>query len=85
MDNVFIVTSVVAATEFLRRVHVTDWYGAITIVVAGLIGFVAGILGAPGVGDAWSGIVAGLGASGIVTVAQKINQGTTTIGKTGSR
>lgn len=76
MDNVFIVTAVVATVEFLRRVQTADWFGALTIVVAGVIGLVAGLLHAPGVVDAWAGIVTGLGAAGVVTVAQKFNQGT---------
>lgn len=72
-SNLFVVTSVVAATEFLRRVNIRDWLGASTILLAAVIGGVAGWIGAPGVGDTWNGIVAGLGASGLVTVASRVN------------
>lgn len=72
MENIFIVTAVVAATELLRRVKISDWFAVATIVVAAGIGALAGALNAPGVADVWSGIIAGLGASGLVTVASRI-------------
>lgn len=75
MESVFIVTAVVAATELLRRAKVSDWFAVATIVVAGLIGAVAGALDAPGVADVWSGIIIGLGASGLVTVASRVGGG----------
>jgi hypothetical protein len=75
MENLFIVTSVVAATEVLRRAKVSDWFAVATIVVAGVIGAAAGALHAPGVADVWTGIIAGLGASGLVTVASRIGGG----------
>lgn len=75
LENLFIVTAVVAMTELLRRAKVSDWFAVATIVLSAVIGAVAGALGAPGVTDVWSGIVAGLGASGLVTVASRVGGG----------
>ena len=75
MENVFIVTAVVAATELLRRAKVSDWFAVATIVLAAVIGGVAGALDAPGVASVWDGIIAGLGASGLVTVASRVGGG----------
>lgn len=72
MENIFLVTAVVATVEFLRRVKVSDYFAAITILAAGAIGVAAGLLGAPGVADAWDGLVMGLSASGLVTVATRV-------------
>lgn len=72
METAFLSAAVVGATEFLQRLQARDYFAAITIAVAGAIGLVAGLLGAPGVGDAWQGLVEGLAASGAVTVAQKV-------------
>lgn len=71
-----LVPAVVGATEFLRRLQAKDFFAAVTIFIAGLIGLVLGLVGAPGVADAWSGLVGGLAASGLVTVATRVNTST---------
>jgi hypothetical protein len=73
MEQTFIVTAVVAAVEFLRRAQVGDWFACASIIAAGAIGAVAGAFHAQGVVDVWTGIVLGLGASGIVTVASRVS------------
>lgn len=83
METVFVVTAVVAATEFLRRLHVKDYFAAITIVLSAVIGLLAGVFHAPGVADAWTGIVLGLGASGLVTVGSRVGA-TYTLNKSNS-
>lgn len=71
MDLVLIPV-IIAVVEFLRRVKVSDWFAAITIAVSGGIGLLLGLLGAPGVTDGWTGLVAGLAASGFVTAASRL-------------
>jgi flagellar motor component MotA len=71
MDLVLI-PAVVGAVEFLRRIQIKDWFAALTILAAAIIGTLLGVLGAPGVADAWSGLVGGLAASGLVTVATRV-------------
>lgn len=72
MESLFLVTAVAGATEFLRRLHVKDYFAAIVIAVSTLIGLACGVFHAPGVPTIWTGIVFGLGASGFVTVASRI-------------
>lgn len=71
MDLVLI-PAVVGAVEFLRRIQIKDWFAALTILAAAIIGTLLGVLGAPGVADVWSGLVGGLAASGLVTVATRV-------------
>lgn len=71
--SIFIVFAVAGAVEFLRRLQVKDYFAAITIFVSAAIGLVAGAFGAPGVSDAWNGVIAGIAASGLVTVASRVS------------
>jgi hypothetical protein len=71
MESLFLVTAVVGAVEFLRRCKISDWFAAITIVVSAVIGMVYGGLDGPGVANMWEGLVIGLSASGLVTVASR--------------
>lgn len=77
MEDLFIVTSVVASVELLRRIKVQDWFGAATIVVSAAIGLLAGVYSLGGVETVEAGLIAGLGASGLVTVANRVGGGTT--------
>lgn len=77
MENLFIVTSVVAAVELLRRIKVSDWFGAATIVVSAVIGILAGVYELGGINTFEEGLIAGLAAAGTVTVANRIGGGTT--------
>lgn len=74
MQSLFVVTAVVAVVEFLRRLQVKDYFAAITIVVAALIGALAGAFEIEGLTVA-TGIITGLGASGLVTVASRVGGG----------
>lgn len=71
MESIFIVTAVVGFVELLRRLQLRDYFAAITIVGSALIGVVAGLMHAPGVTDAWAGLVIGLGAPGLITIASR--------------
>jgi membrane protease YdiL (CAAX protease family) len=68
-----LIPTVIAVVELLRRLQARDWFASLTIVAAGLIGLLFGALHAPGVVDAWSGLVGGLAASGVVTALTRIN------------
>lgn len=62
---------VAGGTELVKRIYKKDYEAAAIIVVAALVG----MLGALAVSVAWYlGVVVGLGASGLVTVAGKINR-----------
>lgn len=67
-----LIPAVVGAVEFLRRLQVRDYFAAMTIAVSAAIGVLLGVLGAPGVESAWIGLVGGLAASGLVTVASRV-------------
>lgn len=71
MESLFILTAVAGATELLRRLYAKDYIGAITIAVAAGIGGLAAGLNVVDVAVA-EGIIAGLGASGLVTVASRV-------------
>lgn len=68
---VFIAIAIVAVTEFLKRLQASDWYGAVVIVVAAVIGAIAGAFHVEGL-TVFNGVVAGLGAVGIHQVARQI-------------
>lgn len=72
MQSVFVVTAVVGLVEFLRRVHLKDYFDALTIAGAALIGGLAGLAAVDGL-TVVAGITAGLGASGLVKVAGAFN------------
>jgi len=74
MESVFLVTAVVGAVELLKRLQAQDYWAGLTIVVAAAIGVAAGVWGWGGVPDGETGLILGLGASGLVTVGQKISQ-----------
>lgn len=73
MESVFVTTAVVGVVELLRRLQLKDYFAAITIVLSAVIGALAGTFHIGGVSDIATGIIIGLGASGLVTVASKVN------------
>lgn len=77
MLNTLIALAVVAVTQFISYIRVKNYDSALTIVVAAAVGTLAGIfsLAVDGVTLTWfSGLVAGLSAVGIHTVAKKVGQ-----------
>jgi hypothetical protein len=73
-SNIFVVTSVIAVTELLKRIEAKDFRGAIVIVVAALIGVFSGYLGIENLTPV-SGLMVGLGAAGIMRVGQAVGRG----------
>ena len=62
---------IIAVVEFLKRIKGEDYKGAGIIVLAGVVGALAGFLGIANL-DIMTGIVAGLDAVGIHTTAQAV-------------
>lgn len=67
----FLATSIAAVTEFLKRINDKDYRGAIVITVAALLGLVVGVFHVEGI-SIINGVIAGLGVSGIHTIAKQI-------------
>jgi VIT1/CCC1 family predicted Fe2+/Mn2+ transporter len=64
---VTLVAVIIGAVELITRLRAKDWWAAVTIGIAGLIGFLFGAANYyPGM-DAVEGLVAGISASGVVT------------------
>lgn len=70
--NLFIAAAVAGAVELLKRLHAKDYYAAAVIVVAAIIGGLSGAFHVQGLADAWTGVILGLSASGIITTASKV-------------
>lgn len=68
--SIFVTVAVAGATELVKALFDKEYRTAVIITVAALIGAVAGMFGIDGL-TVPTGIVAGLAASGIVTIAQK--------------
>lgn len=64
---------VAALVELLRRVKAKDYYAVATIIGAGVIGGLVGYLRVDGV-TVEQGVVAGLSASGLITIVQNFGQ-----------
>lgn len=70
--SVQLVLAVVGVVELLRRVQVKDYFAAISIAAAALVGALAGYFGVYDVPTVADGIVLGLSASGLITALTKI-------------
>jgi len=62
---------IIGIVELLKRIKLSDWFAVATIVLAALVGGLAGYFGVEGLTVA-TGIVTGLAASGLVTVATRV-------------
>lgn len=71
MESVLLATAIAGVTEFVKRVNVKDWQGAVIIAVAALLGLLAGVLGIDGL-TIENGVITGLGIVGIHTIARQI-------------
>jgi len=69
MQNTFIVGAVIGFTQLVKSAFNKDWRTVVIITGAALIGALAGFFAVEGV-DVPTGIVFGLTASGVVTLAQ---------------
>lgn len=73
----FVIVAVTGATEFVRRLWRKQYEDATIIGVSALIGALAGLFVIDGLNVA-TGLMAGLAASGAITLAQKLGIGTST-------
>ena len=71
MENTFIIGAVIGFTQLVKSLFDKDYRSAIIIGGSALIGAVAGIFSIEGVSVS-NGIIAGLAASGLVTVSQAL-------------
>jgi hypothetical protein len=71
MEYILITTMVVGLVELVKRLFDRDYRGAIIILGATVIGALCGYFNVE-VQGVVQGIVVGLGAAGVVTVAQKV-------------
>lgn len=76
-----LIPAVVAFVELLRRAQAKDWFAVVTIIGSGLIGVLLGLAHAPGVATVWAGLVGGLAASGVVTIATRFTTSSSVDGK----
>jgi hypothetical protein len=74
MENTFIVGAVIGFTQLVKSAFDRDYRTVVIITGSALIGGLAGVLRIEGI-DIASGIVAGLTASGVVTLAVGIGSG----------
>lgn len=72
--SLFVVTAVAALVDLVDRAFNRDWRGVIKISGAGLIGGLAGAFAIDGLTFA-TGVVAGLSASGAITILKRNGQG----------
>lgn len=71
MEYVLVTTMVIGLVEFVKALFDRDYRTAVIIVGSALVGAACGFAGIEGLTVA-TGIVIGLGASGVVSVAKKI-------------
>ena len=68
--EILITTLIVAVTQLTKAIREKNWEAVVTILSAGIIGALVGVLHVAGI-DPVAGLLYGLAAVGIVTVAQK--------------
>lgn len=71
MEYILVTTMVVALTEAVKAAADRNWRTVVIIVGAGVVGAICGFFGVEGLSVA-QGIVVGLGASGVVTIAKRV-------------
>lgn len=71
MEYVLVTTMVIGLVELVKSLFDRDYRTAVVIVGAAGVGALCGVFGVEGLTVA-TGIVIGLGASGVVTVAKKV-------------
>ena len=70
-ESLFVTVAVVGATELFKRLRDRDYLGSLTIIAAALIGVLAGVYNVDGLSVS-SGLIVGLTASGVYSVASKV-------------
>jgi xanthine/uracil permease len=73
--SLFVLVAVAGVVELIRRAFARDWQGVIIISLSAVVGLLAGLFGIEGLTPD-NGIIAGLAASGLITVASKFGNNT---------
>lgn len=69
ITSIFVIAAVAGFVELVKRLFAQDWRAAVIIAGSALIGVGAGFVGIDGL--TWStGLITGLAASGLITIAQ---------------
>lgn len=84
LSSLFVLTAVAGATELVKRIWKHDYQSAVIIGISALIGGLAGVFVVDGL-DFATGLIAGLSASGLVTIGQKVGEGTSVSSRTAPR
>jgi len=71
LTAVLVTTAVVAVTELLKQVRERNYTSVATILTAGIVGGLAGAFGLEGL-SVVEGVIAGLSAVGIHSVARQV-------------
>lgn len=71
MEYALLIGAVAGVTEFIKRLFDRDYRASVIILAAALVGGLFGATGVEAVSIA-EGVVAGLAASGVVTIATKV-------------
>lgn len=67
-ESIFVSAAVIGVVDFLKQLQARDYHGAMTILLAALVGGIAGFFGVDGL-TITNGIVAGLVAVGVYRVS----------------
>lgn len=70
--SLVLIPAINGAVEFLKRLQLGDYWAAVVIAVAAVLGALLGVFHAPGVADAWTGLVGGLAAAGAYTLLSQV-------------
>ncbi len=76
MESAYLIASIAGANELITRLRARDYWVALTIVVAGVIGALFGFYHVQGLADTLTGLLAGLAAAGSVTLVSHIGNKT---------
>lgn len=73
MEYILVTTMVIGIVELIKRAFDRDYRAAVIIIGATVVGGLCGFFGVEGV-SVVLGMAIGIGASGIVTLAQKVSK-----------
>lgn len=65
-------TVIVGVNQAVAHLRASDWWGFVTVLLAGLTGLIFGAFGVEGL-TVWTGVAAGFGSAGTVTLVGKLS------------
>lgn len=76
MESALLIATIAGLNELVTRLRARDYWVALTIVLSAAIGALFGFYHVGGLADVLAGILAGLGASGSITVVSHLSNKT---------